>query len=172
MQFTWLWLHHYRTFNVLIYHTTRTIILCHILMNEATCAVYHFTLRAAGGCIAQRRFTPLEYLIFAVHCKTVPNVGEVFLASTGNVPVLPMANRLSLLRWKTKAHWVEGVKYYSLEVVICKQPEEKESIRRICNTPSRVRIVQTRILCRAGLERGFPAREAGALTRNAKGYSL
>ncbi len=27
-------------------------------------------------------------------------------------------------------------------------------------------------LCRAGLEPGIPAREAGALTSNAKGYSL
>ncbi len=44
--------HHYRTFNVLMYHMTITIILCHIWVDEATRAVYHFTLRAAGGCIA------------------------------------------------------------------------------------------------------------------------
>ncbi len=41
----------------------------------------------------------------------------------------------------------------------------------ICNTPSQGPHHHNSFLLRAGLEPGIPAREAGALTRNAKGYS-
>ncbi len=105
----------------LISHDCITI-LCHIWVDQATCAVYLLEivaeapwqccavtdptlLRAAGGCIGERCFALLDYLVFCMRCnlKTAPNIGELSLVSAigplfeWNVPVLPMVS------WQSQA---------------------------------------------------------------------